>query len=81
MQVHVLLECPDCGNVRVDPKTVDLVVEAENREGTQRFSCPSCGQTVSVAVTTAATEMLMLLGAQLLVKPAGEAGRVKQSGA
>jgi predicted RNA-binding Zn-ribbon protein involved in translation (DUF1610 family) len=81
IQVHVLLECPDCGNVRIDPKTVDLVVEAESREGTQRFPCPSCGQTVSAAVTAATSEMLMVLGARLLAKPAGEPGHVKQPGA
>lgn len=61
--VRIRSQCPACGEVRLEPASVTLILDSSTPGAIQEFRCPSCSEMVRSEVTSATAEMLMALGA------------------
>lgn len=60
--------CRDCGEVRVAPEAVTLVVDAVTGATSYDFVCPSCIQPIRCAASLASAELLAELGARVVLE-------------
>lgn len=72
-QTTVVTTCPDCGEVRVDVRTVTVLVD-EGAPGAVRlaFGCPNCRRGTATRIHRSAFAALRIAGAsfRLLTRPA-----------
>jgi len=54
--------CPRCGGVTVGSDAMVLLVPDDRREGSYRFRCPSCGETVEKAADRKIMAVLVSAG-------------------
>ena len=59
--------CPECGSVRVDPRAVTLLLDADTGESAYVFTCPACSAAAWSVATPATSEMLQGLGAEVVL--------------
>ncbi|HEX6262107.1 MAG TPA: hypothetical protein VF097_04595 [Actinomycetota bacterium] len=57
--------CPRCGEVEMSAASVLLVVEAGTTEGTYRFVCPSCEDTVEKRADRKVVMLLLSAGVEV----------------
>jgi hypothetical protein len=64
-QVRALVDCPECGEGRVDPLNVTVRARIETDEWSYRFTCPTCTRRAVAATSRAAALQAVEAGASL----------------
>lgn len=66
--------CPRCGEVDMGPEAISLSVRSSGREGSYRFNCPRCDDSVEKRADRKIVALLVSAGVDLEPRGASEAG-------
>jgi predicted RNA-binding Zn-ribbon protein involved in translation (DUF1610 family) len=64
--------CPRCGEVDMGPEAISLSVRASGREGSYRFTCPRCDDSVEKRADRKIVALLVSAGVDLEPRGHGE---------
>jgi predicted RNA-binding Zn-ribbon protein involved in translation (DUF1610 family) len=65
--------CPRCGEVDMGPEAISLSVRSSGREGSYRFTCPRCDDSVEKRADRKIVALLVSAGVDLESRGASEA--------
>jgi hypothetical protein len=66
--------CPRCGEVDMGPEAISLSVRSSGREGSYRFNCPRCDDSVEKRADRKIVALLVSAGVDLEPRGASETG-------
>jgi len=66
--------CPRCGEVDMGPEAISLSVRSSGREGSYRFTCPRCDDSVEKRADRKIVALLVSAGVDLEPRGASEMG-------
>jgi predicted RNA-binding Zn-ribbon protein involved in translation (DUF1610 family) len=66
--------CPRCGEVDMGPEAISLSVRSSGREGSYRFNCPRCDDSVEKRADRKIVALLVSAGVDLEPRGASEGG-------
>jgi hypothetical protein len=66
--------CPRCGEVDMGPEAISLSVRSSGREGSYRFTCPRCDDSVEKRADRKIVALLVSAGVDLEPRGSSDAG-------
>ena len=66
--------CPRCGEVDMGPEAISLSVRSSGRDGSYRFTCPRCDDSVEKRADRKIVALLVSAGVDLEPRGSSEAG-------
>jgi predicted RNA-binding Zn-ribbon protein involved in translation (DUF1610 family) len=66
--------CPRCGEVDMGPEAISLSVRSSGREGSYRFTCPRCDDSVEKRADRKIVALLVSAGVDLEPRGSSESG-------
>lgn len=72
--------CPRCGEVDMGPESILLSVQGDGREGTYKFTCPTCADDVEKRADRKIVALLVSAGVGVAGSEGGELGEYAPEG-